>query len=124
MKARSKARKVAKKFLNDDKASFLAMTTAGSAKFRRVVFVRATSMQDAHAQVVAEASKHDLFQVPEVQIELHVVSAAEVSEALRLKEVARAYWRAAAARAGKDPDTGESAFEQLWDEQGAEPWET
>jgi hypothetical protein len=87
------------------------------------VFVRAASMQDAHAQVVAEASARELFQVPNLQIELHVVSASQLSEALRLKEVARAYWRTALARAGKDPDTGESAFEQLWDEQGAEPWE-
>jgi len=124
VKARSKARKDARKFLNDDKAPFLAITTTGSAKFRRAVFVRATSMQDAHAQVIAEASEHNLFQVPDVQIELHVVSAAQISEALRLKEVARAYWRTAAARAGKDPDTGESAFEQLWDERGAEPWAT
>lgn len=103
---------------DDGKVRFLVLVTQELPnRWTRPFFVRALSIAEAYSEVLKSAD--GMFQTVAIRLEVHVLSAGMVASALQLKELAQFYWdlgRQAEANPNHD-----SAFEEAWDEHGAEP---
>jgi len=103
---------------SDDKVPFLILATRQSGSpFTAIFFVRAKSLAEAYVEVLRDQS--ELCQHPDIRLQGHVASAGMMAQALQLKELAKFYFDAGRAAAATRATA--LAFEDAWDEHGAEP---